>query len=880
MKIIQLSDIHLSSTNLTDLQNYFMEALLTDLKAEHAKKPIDLIVFTGDLVDKGGASLGVDPYQIFEQEVISRLVKTLCLSNSQVLLIPGNHDIDREKVEKHSEYYLADKLDKDMANSQLNEMRDAFCAYNERIRPFKTFEKNFHATTPDYLYSNNESAAILTEEGKKIGLAMINDSWRCSGDLKKEQHFIGSNQLFNAKKHFTTQHTTLNIALFHHPLEALNDSEAEELEAILKAHDFHIAFFGHSHKYRAESVYSASGGFLTINGRSAFNNSKEISSIFQPGYIILDVNVEHHTYEIHARKFILNGYRFDKDTDSLPDGTHAGKLPTKNRYYELAEQSNNEDKNLPDSYTADVERIVKLLIGKSLYPNPYIFIRELIQNSVDACDRVKQVQTHLSPKIVITLNTPENYIEVLDEGDGMSKKVLKNHFSVIGKSISQEFNDNTGNFSLISKFGIGFISTFIVADRIKISTKHETDQQVTFEIKNVFKGFEYLQSDAENRLNTTGTIVRIYLKQGYDPNIAFGQAMHYCRHIANLECYQNGSGVKKHESWNIESCSYIEVETNDRYEFRLGLSPNAINLIASNSGFIITEMPLPIIPYKFPYIIGGEINFKPGGIDFDVSRSNIIPSEKASACQKEISFLLRKFFRQALESENLPIKQIVVGYLQHYLQFYEQDKQQMYASYADFYSKKELVDLCANHTMIIYRGIQMNLATAFITMKAMKLDAVFITGQAGLNDYQMILKQYLENKGHLVVRNKPINVQLRHASPQASLDQVLRFIGEIYGIVIKDLSAVDNSFLIDMKMDKKQFPEALIQCILKIETTYEVSIEIGRFNKQNKPSVANGRDYFLNYDHDSVQSLLNRLKELSEEVLDIYLLGLLGLKLQ
>ncbi|WP_025142204.1 metallophosphoesterase [Pedobacter jeongneungensis] len=880
MKIIQLSDIHLSNSNLTNLQNYFMEALLSDLKAEHLKKPIDVIIFTGDLVDKGGDSLGTDPYQIFEQEVISRLALGLGISNSQILMIPGNHDIERQKVEKHSEYYLAEKLDKDMANTYLNDMKDEFNTYNERIKLFKNFEKKFHLSTPDYFYSNNESVAILSDGENKVGLVMINDSWRCSVDLKKEQHFIGINQLFNAKKRFAAQHTKLNIALFHHPLEAINSAEAEEIEAILKAQDFHVAFFGHSHKYRAESVHSANGGFLTINGRSAFNNSKEISSVFQPGYIVLDVDVDHQTYEIQARKFILNGYRFDKDTDSLPNGCHSGKLPIKNRYYELAEQSNNDDKNLPDSYTADVDRIVKLLIGKSLYPNPYIFIRELIQNSVDACNRVKQVHTHLSPKIIISLNTTENYIEVLDEGDGMSKEVLKNHFSVIGKSISQEFNDNTGNFSLISKFGIGFISTFIVADKIQISTKHEMDEQVTFKIKNVFKGFEYSQSNLENRLQTTGTIVRIYLKQGYIPQVAFSQAMHYCRHIANLECYQNGSRVQKHESWNIESCLYTEVQTNDRYELKLGLSPHAINLIASNSGFIITDLPLPIIPYKFPYIIGGEINFKPGGIDFDVSRSNVMPSEKASACQKEISILLRKFFRQALESEGSNIKQVVVSYLQHYLQFYEQDKQQMYATYADFYSKNELLDLCAKNTMVVYQSIQMSLASAISTMKLLKLDTIFTTNQVGLNDYQIILKQYLENKGFIVVRNQTISVQLRHAAPQGSLDQVLRLIGEIHGVLVKDLSAVDSSFLVDMKMDKKQFPESLVKCIKKIEEIYRLSVEIGPFNKHNKPSVANGKDYFLNYDHDSFQSMLNQQTELQGEILYTYLLGLLGLKLQ
>jgi HSP90 family molecular chaperone len=84
-----------------------------------------------------------------------------------------------------------------------------------------------------------------------------------------------------------------------------------------------------------------------------------------------------------------------------------------------------------------VERIVNLLIGKSLYPDPYLFVRELIQNSVDPCNRLRKKQTYLTPKIIINIDSPETLLEVTDEGDGMTKNMIKNHFSVIGKSISQ-----------------------------------------------------------------------------------------------------------------------------------------------------------------------------------------------------------------------------------------------------------------------------------------------------------------------------------------------------------------------------------------------------------------------------------------------------------
>jgi 3',5'-cyclic AMP phosphodiesterase CpdA len=69
MRIVQLSDVHLSKENLEDLKNYYLQALIDDLKKFQAEKPIDVILFTGDLVDRGGESLGKEPCRVFHDEV-------------------------------------------------------------------------------------------------------------------------------------------------------------------------------------------------------------------------------------------------------------------------------------------------------------------------------------------------------------------------------------------------------------------------------------------------------------------------------------------------------------------------------------------------------------------------------------------------------------------------------------------------------------------------------------------------------------------------------------------------------------------------------------------------------------------------------------------
>ncbi|CAG4997306.1 3',5'-cyclic adenosine monophosphate phosphodiesterase CpdA [Dyadobacter sp. CECT 9275] len=248
MRIVQLSDIHLSSNNIYDLENYYLEALVKDLLAFHQHNSVDLVIFTGDLVDKGGNSLKESPYETFKKVIITPIVSALKITDSQVLMIPGNHDIDRNQIELKSEFYLANTLTRDGANKLVNEMKMSFTEDNNRIKRFKEFEKEFHKNTPNYVYSNSESSVIINTIEGDIGISLVNDSWRCSSDLQRQNHFIGSNQLFNTAKIFSEAKTQLNVAVFHHPLEAINEDEKEEIENILKSKNFSFSLFGHSQR--------------------------------------------------------------------------------------------------------------------------------------------------------------------------------------------------------------------------------------------------------------------------------------------------------------------------------------------------------------------------------------------------------------------------------------------------------------------------------------------------------------------------------------------------------------------------------------------------------------------------------------------------------
>lgn len=882
MRIVQLSDIHLSKLNLEDFRNYYLDALLCDLKTFNNEKKIDVILFTGDLVDKGGDSIGTECYDVFRDEFISPLIDRLPISKDKILFIPGNHDVNREQIDRDNEYYLVNNLTKEKANEELKEIRTNFNRTNNRIKKFKEFEKVFHLENHNYLYSNNESLAIDSDGDGKVGFALINDSWRCSSALKQEQHFIGFNQLFNANKYFKENKTDINIAVFHHPLEALNVFESEEIDNILKSQNFDIAIFGHSHEHKFESLISANGGFVALNGRSAFNNPSEKGAKYQPGYNILDIDLKSKSYKLFARKFIKStGYRFDKDVDSLPDGVYEGSFDKRNDYFKLNTASNNVDDELPSGYSADVNRIVKLLIGKSLYPHPFIFVRELIQNSVDACNRVREKNTHLTPEIRVNINTDENYFEIADEGDGMTKKILKEHFAVIGKSISQEFNDSNGNFNLISQFGIGFISTFIVAQKVYISTKSDSDELVNFEIVDVFKGFNYNVAPFKDGIlkSQSGTLIRVYLKKEYDISNVFSQARSYCRHIDNIQFYIDSVLQQFNENWNTDDGIYKYNLKNSKYEIKLVFSNNAKNLISCNSGFLINTHSTQLIPYRFPYMIGGEVNFKPKSIDFDLSRSNIIESSKSQDFKKEISLSLRNLFRQVLESEDQPLKEIVLGYLQFYLCNYETNQTKIAESYADFYSKKELVKLCIENMFFDFEYQSKNLLFIVEKLKSKNINRIYYNSKGQFTDYEAIVVNYLRDSGNFVVVPQNTAALFRDGHFGVSAVNAIQIIAQEYSFNMVDINQIEPFIVSDLKMNKAEFSTKIFNVFCDIESENDIKIDVTKFNRAAKPVIKLNREFFINYEHSVFQSLLNDSADLSEGIIKAYILGLLDIKL-
>ncbi len=175
-------------------------------------------------------------------------------------------------------------------------------------------------------------------------------------------------------------------------------------------------------------------------------------------------------------------------------------------------------------FQAEVKQLLKLMIH-SLYSHKEIFLRELISNASDACDKLRFAAL-ANPELLgsdnelgirIELDDKAHTISIIDNGMGMSRQEAIEHLGTIARSGTAEFlsrmsGDQKQDSQLIGQFGVGFYSSFIVADRVEVFSRKAglvANEGVHWESKG--EG-DFNVSSVE--LPERGTRIVLHLKEG------------------------------------------------------------------------------------------------------------------------------------------------------------------------------------------------------------------------------------------------------------------------------------------------------------------------------------------------------------------------------
>jgi molecular chaperone HtpG len=342
-------------------------------------------------------------------------------------------------------------------------------------------------------------------------------------------------------------------------------------------------------------------------------------------------------------------------------------------------------------FKTEVNQILHLIIH-SLYSHPEIFLRELISNASDALDKLKYLTLtddryrgrEFDPRIdvfigaeskkIITLteSNPEKLITVSDNGIGMNEKELEENLGTIARSGTKDFlksltGDAKKDSNLIGQFGVGFYSSFMVAERVDVVSKRVGEEQAYRWSSDGRGNYEIVDADRDS----SGTTVILHLnEQGeefaskwrlesiikkYSNHIPFPIFLHY----EDIRYEGEGSSRKeirepKEEQANAASALWqhpkSELKEEDYYEFYKSIShgtEDPLVYIHTKAEGKLQYTTLFYIPKKAPIdLFWSDYS---SGIKLYIKRVFITDDDR------ELMPHYLRFIRGIIDSEDLPL---------------------------------------------------------------------------------------------------------------------------------------------------------------------------------------------------------------------------------
>lgn len=331
-------------------------------------------------------------------------------------------------------------------------------------------------------------------------------------------------------------------------------------------------------------------------------------------------------------------------------------------------------------FQTEVNQLLQLIIH-SLYSHKEIFLRELVSNASDALDKLKHLtmtdesykDLPFSPRIDISFDeTDSKILTIADSGIGMTEEELEENLGTIARSGTRQFLDSLSgdtkkDSNLIGQFGVGFYSTFMVAEKVEV-TSSRAGEEKAFIWSSDGKG-EY--DISEGSRESAGTTIKIFLNEEgheyanrwsiqnlikkYSNHIPFPIYLHY------TETTSEGEGDDKKETTElkeeqINAASAIwkrsknDLKEEDYHEFYKSIShdyDDPLHYVHTHAEGTLEYTTLFFIPKKAPMDLF-RADYQ-AGVKLYVKRVFITDDEK------ELLPVYLRFVRGVIDSEDLPL---------------------------------------------------------------------------------------------------------------------------------------------------------------------------------------------------------------------------------
>ena len=196
-------------------------------------------------------------------------------------------------------------------------------------------------------------------------------------------------------------------------------------------------------------------------------------------------------------------------------------------------------------FQAEVSRILDIVVN-SLYQNKDVFLRELISNASDALDKIRflsitkpeLLEDKTELEIRVAYDAEARTLTITDSGIGMTKEDLVSSLGTVARSGTTKFMDQlqegAADISQIGMFGVGFYSSFLVADEVTVATKHpKSDVQYVWSSKNGEDSYTIGEDSRGNSLGR-GTEITLKLKDDAEEYADFSKLSEMVHHYSEF----------------------------------------------------------------------------------------------------------------------------------------------------------------------------------------------------------------------------------------------------------------------------------------------------------------------------------------------------------
>ena len=290
MRIIHFSDFHLRADQLERAES-IVKRLKEALRTINTERQIDLIIFSGDMIDKAGKDFS-DPkmlcaFEMFKKMVIMPLTSEVRLAPNRFVYTLGNHEIDRsavggddkdqeitDRLKNHEDvdWYIHNDGKDQPRIAEYNRLRDAY---------WQEYKGDAIIKMTPFQYG-----VKLNIDGRVVGINCLNTAWRCyNSDTDEHKIVMGKSQITDSRDFFEDCH--LRLAVGHHHPNMMNPFETNTLKDLI-ARNYDAFFCGHTHDNDGEYVDRPAGSCFYFTSPGTLSDNESAERKYRNGFMVID----------------------------------------------------------------------------------------------------------------------------------------------------------------------------------------------------------------------------------------------------------------------------------------------------------------------------------------------------------------------------------------------------------------------------------------------------------------------------------------------------------------------------------------------------------------------------------------------------------------